>query len=114
MPTSSVLLRGAALALIVLPVAADSAHCRRAPVEMKASRKSVRVRITEDSASVAGCDALPEIDLSGAPEGPDSRDAILESVASRAGGNTVLVLKRTPQFIQARAFHCPDAGANRR
>ena len=114
MPTTAVLLRGAALLVIVMPMTADSMNCGPAAERRNTFPKAGRVHVTSDPSAVAGCAELREIDLSGAPEdradgrGRDDRDAILESIAAQAGGNTVLIFKRTPQFVQARAFRCPE------
>jgi hypothetical protein len=116
MPTTAVLLRGAALLFIVMPMTTDSTNCRPATEKNGTAMKAGSVKITADASAVAGCKELREIDLSGNPEQgndarvADDRDAILKSIAAEEGGDAVLILKRTRQFVQARAFRCRGAG----
>jgi hypothetical protein len=120
MSPTPLLLRIAALVLAVMPMTADSVS-RRHTSESGASpvRRVDRVRMTEDPASVAGCSALREIDLSGAVgngndvRSEDERDAILQSIAAHEGANTIFVLQRNPHFVRSQAFRCPEDGGLR-
>src|ERR1700688_2402704 len=66
-------------------------------------RRSDAVTITEDPAAVARCANLREINLSGPGDGSNrnaERDADLEAIAAHSGGNVILILERSPEFVR--------------
>lgn len=69
-----------------------------------------RVTIGGDPSIAAGCRMVKTLNLSGRTEtdGEANRDGILEGIAADAGGDTVLILERTPDFVRGTIYQCRD------
>ncbi len=100
--------------VVVLAVLAGTwafLRTREAPVARKETRP---VTIATDLSVVAGCRMVRRVNLSGrigtngVAKDEADRNANLEAIAADAGGDTVLILERTPNFVRGAIYRCED------